>query len=177
MAGQAFRYLKVHTAFSTSDGGLAALDEYRVKISLKNITDSGTTSILGTSGLCNELNSGEEGAPMYYLDELGLTQQPDNDMALCVSKGGSWYPTKDDMKVVRVFFNKPFKDINYLNTSYKTELDGEVVPSRFTIYDFEDVPSPSFFYAYILDKNDYGSISDPTKSFNGILTWNSRGVQ
>ena len=177
MAGQAFRYLKVHTAFSTSDGGLAALDEYRVKISLKNITDSGTTSILGTSGLCNELNSGEEGAPMYYLDELGLTQQPDNDMVLCLSEGGSWYPTKDGMKVVRVFFNKPFKDINYLNTSYKTELDGEVVPSRFTIYDFEDVPSPSFFYAYILDKNDYGSISDPTKSFNGILTWNSRGVQ
>jgi len=81
------------------------------------------------------------------------------------------------MKVFRVFFLKDFKDINYLNTAYTTELDGSVVPSRFTIHDFEDVPTPSFFYVYILDKSDYGTLTGAIKSFEGKLTWNARGVQ
>jgi len=179
MALHTFRYVKAHTVFNTDGGNndLMALDEFKLKLSLKMVTDSGSETVDTNSGLCNVYGSGEDGAPFYYTDGAGISRQPDNNEVICNTQGGEWHSTKEGMKVFRVFFLKDFKDINYLNTAYTTELDGSVVPSRFTIHDFEDVPTPSFFYVYILDKSDYGTLTGAIKSFEGKLTWNARGVQ
>jgi len=172
-----FRFVKVKTVFTTDGGGndLTALDEYKVKFSLKLITDAGTESITSGSGLCNATAS-EDGAPYYWTDAhgvygtVGAVLQFDNEQTKCTTQGGNWYSTKNGLKVVRVFFAKDFKDIRSLNMNYAGELTGPPRIDRKTIFDFEDAPNPSYFYGFILDTDD-GTGQE------GKFSWTARGVQ
>jgi hypothetical protein len=183
--GVPFRWIKVKTVFtgnpSTIGKNLMSLDEYRVKLSIKTISDSGEDTLTDNSGLCNDATTGNPLSSGLY----------DEDRVACGTAGGAWVSTSNGLKVKRIFFNKAFKDVKNIVGTIKLGV-GDPVSLR-AVIDFEDTPLPTHFYLHVIDTAVYStgtysispanvwtwtdSITGGIKTFNGTATWNVTGTK
>jgi hypothetical protein len=176
-----FRYIKIYTEFitdpTTAGFNLISLDEYKLKLSIKTISDSAEVVITDDSGICNKAG-GLTIEDSYCGESIGTVMTPsiineedceagggtwypipipegDNNISACTSASGDWFSTRKGLKVSRVFFNKDFKDIRDIVATVK--LGSSDPLSLRAIIDFVDIAGPEYFYVHIIDTAVYNT--------------------
>ena len=76
--------------------------------------------------------------------------------------GGDLIAIGTDVGGTKVFFNKPFKDIESITAT------ADAVEPLTVIYDFVDIPDPKFFYVYVLDSTG--------NRVTYLVSWKARGI-
>jgi hypothetical protein len=76
--------------------------------------------------------------------------------------GGDLVAIGTDVGGTKVFFNKPFKDIESITAT------ADAIEPLTVIYDFVDIPDPKFFYVYVLDSTG--------NRVTYLVSWKARGI-
>ena len=77
--------------------------------------------------------------------------------------GGSILASKDDAAGTVIYFNKPFKDVESITVTPKS-----TVEPLMAIYDFQDVPDPTFFKVFVFDTTGI--------RVSATIDWKARGI-
>ena len=76
--------------------------------------------------------------------------------------GGDFVALATDVGGTKIFFNKPFKDVESITAT------ADAIEPLTVIYDFVDIPDPKFFYVYVLDSTG--------NRVTYLISWKARGI-